>query len=40
LPDFFIGGHALAARYPLATRDPNRIAGYFPAVELVTPASV
>jgi predicted nucleic acid-binding protein len=36
-PDFFIGAHALAEGMKLATRDPERIKSYFPAVELIVP---
>jgi predicted nucleic acid-binding protein len=37
LPDFFIGAHAEIMRWKLATRDSERIAKYFPKVNLVTP---
>ncbi|HEY4416410.1 MAG TPA: PIN domain-containing protein [Verrucomicrobiae bacterium] len=37
LPDFFIGAHAEAMRWKLATRDSERIARYFPKVVLLTP---
>ena len=37
LPDFFIGAHAAAAGLPLLTRDPSRVASYFPDVRLVAP---
>lgn len=37
LPDFFIGAHALVAGMPLVTRDPHRIATYFPTVRLLNP---
>ncbi|MEI6386582.1 MAG: type II toxin-antitoxin system VapC family toxin [Spirochaetota bacterium] len=37
LPDFFIGAHAAVSRLILITRDPARIASYFPSVELQTP---
>jgi predicted nucleic acid-binding protein len=37
LPDFLIGAHALAEGWKLATRDPKRVAAYFPKVLLVTP---
>ncbi len=37
LPDFFIGGHAEAARIPLLTRDTKRLGTYFPAVQLICP---
>jgi predicted nucleic acid-binding protein len=39
LPDFFIGGHALASGYPLATRDTARIRTYFAPVALIQPAA-
>lgn len=37
LPDFYIGAHASAAEIMLLTRDPIRVASYFPDVELVSP---
>ena len=37
LPDFLIGAHAQGEGLKLATRDPKRIATYFPKVSLVTP---
>ena len=37
LSDFFIGGHAAAARLPLLTRDPRRYRSYFPTVILISP---
>jgi predicted nucleic acid-binding protein len=37
LPDFFIGAHAEAMGWKLATRDSERIARYFPKVSLITP---
>jgi predicted nucleic acid-binding protein len=37
LPDFFIGAHADLMGWGLATRDSERIAKYFPRVDLVTP---
>jgi predicted nucleic acid-binding protein len=37
LPDFFIGAHAEVMKWKLATRDAERIAGYFPKVHLLTP---
>lgn len=37
LPDFFIGAHAEIMGWKLATRDSERIAKYFPKVDLVTP---
>jgi predicted nucleic acid-binding protein len=39
LPDFFIGAHAELMRWKLATRDVERYRIYFPAVELIEPAS-
>jgi predicted nucleic acid-binding protein len=39
LPDFFIGAHAELMRWKLATRDVQRYRIYFPAVELIKPAS-
>jgi predicted nucleic acid-binding protein len=40
LPDFFIGAHAELMRWKLATRDVERYRLYFPAVELIEPATV
>jgi predicted nucleic acid-binding protein len=40
LPDFFIGAHAELMGWKLATRDPERYDIYFPAVELIEPATV
>jgi predicted nucleic acid-binding protein len=37
LPDFFIGAHAAAEGAALLTRDPGRVRGYFPTVDLITP---
>jgi len=37
LGDFFIGAHADSGRMKLVTRDPARVATYFPNVELVQP---
>jgi hypothetical protein len=37
LPDFFIGAHAEVMGWKLATRDVDRIRGYFPTVKLLTP---
>ena len=37
LGDFFIGAHAQAEKMKLVTRDPTRVAAYFPAVEIVQP---
>jgi predicted nucleic acid-binding protein len=37
MPDFYIGAHAAVRGYRLLTRDPNRLAGYFPGVSLITP---
>jgi predicted nucleic acid-binding protein len=38
MPDFYIGAHAAVCDYRLLTRDPRRYRGYFPTVELITPA--
>ncbi len=38
LPDFYIGAHAAVASYTLLTRDARRYAGYFPTVQLISPA--
>lgn len=40
LPDFFIGAHAELMGWKLATRDVERYRIYFPAVELIEPATV
>lgn len=40
LSDFFVGAHAAAEDWPLLTRDPRRIAGYFPTVQLIAPPDV
>ena len=40
LPDFFIGAHAELLGWKLATRDVERYRTYFPAVELIEPATV
>jgi predicted nucleic acid-binding protein len=40
LPDFFIGAHAELLGLKLATRDVERYRLYFPAVELIEPATV
>jgi predicted nucleic acid-binding protein len=40
LPDFFIGAHAQLMGWKLATRDVERYRTYFPAIELIEPASV
>jgi len=37
LPDFYIGAHAAVSGLKLLTRDARRYAGYFPAVELISP---
>lgn len=37
LPDFFIGAHAADLSIPVLTRDPTRMASYFPEVELICP---
>lgn len=37
LPDFVIGAHAELMGWRLATRDPDRIRTYFPAVRLLQP---
>jgi hypothetical protein len=39
LPDFFIGAHAELMGWKLATRDVERYRIYFPAVELIDPAT-
>jgi predicted nucleic acid-binding protein len=36
LPDFYIGAHAAVRGHRLLTRDPRRVAAYFPGVELLT----
>ena len=37
LPDFYIGAHALIARFTLLTRDPRRYQSYFPTLRLIAP---
>lgn len=37
LPDFFIGAHAAVTGAALLTRDPARVAAYFPTVMLLSP---
>ena len=37
MPDFFIGAHALVTGMVLVTRDPQRVATYFPAVRMLKP---
>jgi predicted nucleic acid-binding protein len=37
LADFFIGGHALALKCPILTRDASRYLSYFPTLNLITP---
>ena len=37
LADFFIGAHAAVAGAALLTRDPRRIAAYFPSVAIIAP---
>lgn len=37
LPDFFIGAHATVDNASLLTRDPSRIRGYFPSVDVIAP---
>jgi predicted nucleic acid-binding protein len=37
LPDFFIGAHAAVRQFRIITRDPARIAYYFPTVEIISP---
>jgi predicted nucleic acid-binding protein len=39
LPDFFIGAHAMMVGLPLLTRDAQRYRSYFPAAQLIAPAS-
>ena len=38
MPDFFIGAHAAIDGHRLLTRDRVRVSGYFPTVELISPA--
>ena len=38
LPDFYIGAHAAVSGLSLLTRDARRYAGYFPKVQLISPA--
>ena len=38
LADFFIGAHAAVAEASILTRDTSRYQGYFPTVELLSPA--
>lgn len=38
LPDFYIGAHAAVSGFSLLTRDARRYAGYFPKVQLISPA--
>jgi len=38
LPDFFIGAHAAALEFPIATADTGRYQSYFPEVQLLSPA--
>lgn len=37
LPDFLIGGHAMALGATILTRDARRYRSYFPEVSLITP---
>jgi predicted nucleic acid-binding protein len=37
LPDFFIGAHCAVRGFALLTRDPRRIARYFPTVPIIAP---
>ena len=37
LPDFLIGGHAVARGYRILTRDGARYRGYFPALNIIAP---
>jgi predicted nucleic acid-binding protein len=38
LPDFYLGAHAAVSGFSLLTRDARRYAGYFPKVQLISPA--
>lgn len=38
-PDFYIGAHAAVAGYRLLTRDVRRYRTYFPAIDIIAPAS-
>ena len=37
LPDFFIGAHAMAMNWQLATADQGRFGTYFPGLQLMMP---
>lgn len=37
LPDFFVGGHAMATDLNVLTRDANRYRTYFPTVQVLAP---
>ena len=39
LPDFYIGAHAAVGRLALLTRDRARYRSYFPAIEILAPAT-
>ena len=37
LPDFYIGAHAAVKEWQVITRDPNRMAYYFPTIRILSP---